>query len=298
MQTIPLLISFFALSIASMDFALAIVLNHRERKNWTAWFIVLLSSLLGLALLFSLDQFSSLFYTGTARFVLHLVWKVFFIADSTFLVVVICFFGNWLIARPMSFLEKFLAYFLGAGFLSLSILNQVFALPSIVRAQYLIAAISIFYVVIVMLATYQKIENKKVKVVVLTVSIVSFSVCPLMIAANIWPDMGNMLIPIVGLAYFIVFLVFLYVAISKEDKEAVKDSTNDLLTLDDVAQYGITGRELEVIRLIKQGLTNKEIASYLSISVNTVNNHIANIFSKTNVRSRIDLLNLLQKASW
>ena len=52
------------------------------------------------------------------------------------------------------------------------------------------------------------------------------------------------------------------------------------------------------VKLIKQGLTNKEIASELGISVNTVNNHIANIFSKTDVGSRIDLLNLLQEASW
>ena len=42
----------------------------------------------------------------------------------------------------------------------------------------------------------------------------------------------------------------------------------------------------------------KEIASALSLSVNTVNNHIANIFSKTGVRSRIDLLNLIHKSLW
>ena len=53
-----------------------------------------------------------------------------------------------------------------------------------------------------------------------------------------------------------------------------------------------------MILQIKNGLTNKEIAYNLNISVNTVNNHIANIFSKTGVRSRIDLLNLLQEASW
>ncbi|MDD4574717.1 MAG: LuxR C-terminal-related transcriptional regulator [Sphaerochaeta sp.] len=44
-------------------------------------------------------------------------------------------------------------------------------------------------------------------------------------------------------------------------------------------------------------MTNKEIAFELGISANTVNNHVANIFSKTKVRSRIDLLNLL-KQTW
>ena len=64
------------------------------------------------------------------------------------------------------------------------------------------------------------------------------------------------------------------------------------------ARYHITEREFEVVKLIKAGLTNKEIAAELTISVNTVNNHIANIFAKTDVGSRIDLLNLLQEASW
>ena len=68
-------------------------------------------------------------------------------------------------------------------------------------------------------------------------------------------------------------------------------------TLEDLAEYHITEREFAVIQLIRKGQTNKEIASQLDISVNTVNNHVANIFAKTKVRSRIDLLNLL-KQSW
>ena len=53
-----------------------------------------------------------------------------------------------------------------------------------------------------------------------------------------------------------------------------------------------------MIGLVGQGLTNYEIASSLVLSVNTVNNHMANIFSKTGVRSRIDLLNLIHKGIW
>ena len=67
--------------------------------------------------------------------------------------------------------------------------------------------------------------------------------------------------------------------------------------MEDLAEYHITEREFAVIQLIRKGQTNKEIASQLDISVNTVNNHVANIFAKTKVRSRIDLLNLL-KQSW
>ncbi|HEY2372952.1 MAG TPA: response regulator transcription factor [Gaiellaceae bacterium] len=48
----------------------------------------------------------------------------------------------------------------------------------------------------------------------------------------------------------------------------------------------LTSRELEVIRLIDQGLSNKEIASRLSIEVTTVKHHVHNILEKLSVHRR------------
>jgi DNA-binding NarL/FixJ family response regulator len=48
----------------------------------------------------------------------------------------------------------------------------------------------------------------------------------------------------------------------------------------------LTQRELEVLQLAAEGLTNKEIAERLVISEKTVKNHIANIFSKLQVNDR------------
>ena len=73
---------------------------------------------------------------------------------------------------------------------------------------------------------------------------------------------------------------------------------NEEPTLEYYGKYHITEREFDVIKLIRKGMTNKEIGYELGISVNTVNNHIANIFQKTGVRSRIDLLNVLNEALW
>jgi DNA-binding NarL/FixJ family response regulator len=50
----------------------------------------------------------------------------------------------------------------------------------------------------------------------------------------------------------------------------------------------LTSRELQVIRLIEHGLTNKEIAERLSISVSTVKNHIHSIFEKLQIRRRAE----------
>jgi len=48
----------------------------------------------------------------------------------------------------------------------------------------------------------------------------------------------------------------------------------------------LTARELQVLQLAADGLSNKEIAGKLIISEKTVKNHIANIFSKLQVNDR------------
>jgi DNA-binding NarL/FixJ family response regulator len=49
---------------------------------------------------------------------------------------------------------------------------------------------------------------------------------------------------------------------------------------------GLSEREREVLLLMSQGLTNKEIAEAMTVSVNTVKKHTQNIFTKLQVESR------------
>ena len=51
---------------------------------------------------------------------------------------------------------------------------------------------------------------------------------------------------------------------------------------------GLTGREVEVLRLIAAGHSNKAIAQALYISPNTVLRHVSNIFTKTGVANRAE----------
>jgi DNA-binding NarL/FixJ family response regulator len=49
---------------------------------------------------------------------------------------------------------------------------------------------------------------------------------------------------------------------------------------------GLSNREIEVLRLVSQGITNKEIAEALVITENTVKTHLGNILEKMQVRNR------------
>jgi predicted ATPase/DNA-binding CsgD family transcriptional regulator len=52
------------------------------------------------------------------------------------------------------------------------------------------------------------------------------------------------------------------------------------------APFGLTGREVEVLRLLAQGLTDAQIAEQLVISPRTVNTHLTAIYGKIQVSSR------------
>lgn len=61
----------------------------------------------------------------------------------------------------------------------------------------------------------------------------------------------------------------------------------DALTQHDrEALAALSGRELEVVRLIAEGLSNKEISTRLSLSDKTVKNHISHILAKMNLTAR------------
>lgn len=50
--------------------------------------------------------------------------------------------------------------------------------------------------------------------------------------------------------------------------------------------YNLTARETEILELVKNGLSNEEIADNLYISIHTVKSHLENIFKKLQVKNR------------
>ena len=76
--------------------------------------------------------------------------------------------------------------------------------------------------------------------------------------------------------------------------EAARDALVELGATPDVARlaggsrelHGLTARELQVLRLVADGRTNKAIAAELVLSERTVDRHVSNIFAKLAVSSR------------
>jgi len=61
-------------------------------------------------------------------------------------------------------------------------------------------------------------------------------------------------------------------------------------------QLGITPRELEILRLIAAGLSNREIAEKLFVSENTVKTHSGRLFDKLQARRRTQAVQIAKEA--
>jgi len=78
-------------------------------------------------------------------------------------------------------------------------------------------------------------------------------------------------------------------------RDFLKLSTDNNLQFLDVTlqNHQISNREREIMELILQGKSNKEIEDMLFISYNTVKNHIYNLYQKLGVKSRGQLINFI-----
>jgi DNA-binding NarL/FixJ family response regulator len=68
---------------------------------------------------------------------------------------------------------------------------------------------------------------------------------------------------------------------------ALRDYTSNSKK-DEIFLDPLTHKEEEVLELLRKGLSNREIAKLLGISEKTVKSHLTDIFSKLNVKSRLE----------
>jgi len=58
----------------------------------------------------------------------------------------------------------------------------------------------------------------------------------------------------------------------------------------------LTGRETDILRLVAEGLSNKEVAARLSLQEKTVKHHMTRVLAKLNVRNRTEAALLMREA--
>ncbi|WP_300755219.1 helix-turn-helix transcriptional regulator [uncultured Brachyspira sp.] len=185
---------------------------------------------------------------------------------------------------------------------------------------YIISSV-IFYVSIIVIfvigaLNYKRIEDKTIKFIVKILGIITIIIYPVLIYQLIVyrreaADIGSMDITLV-LFYIwwnlvmLGYLSWYFISIvksknifnssnTKSDNNTI-DEANKNTNIENVEDsVNLTRREREILSYLLDGKTNKEVSLILDISLNTVNNHVANIYEKSGVKNRVELVNKFTK---
>lgn len=76
--------------------------------------------------------------------------------------------------------------------------------------------------------------------------------------------------------------------IIKHEIKEVPAETGTFVDDDSIKKAGISKRELEILQLIDEGLSNQQIAEKLYVSEHTVKKHVSNLFFKLDVQRRTE----------
>jgi DNA-binding CsgD family transcriptional regulator len=79
------------------------------------------------------------------------------------------------------------------------------------------------------------------------------------------------------------------VVVAKEivvEKEVRVSGESFVFNEKEAGRIGLSKREIEVLELMAQGLSNQEIADKMFVSLNTIKTHTSNLFSKLDVKRR------------
>jgi DNA-binding CsgD family transcriptional regulator len=82
-----------------------------------------------------------------------------------------------------------------------------------------------------------------------------------------------------------------------EKKVVLANGPDFILNEDEVRRLNLSKRELEVLQLMADGLSNQEIAERLFVSLNTIKTHSAQIFEKMEVKRRTQAVDMAKRLS-
>lgn len=214
--------------------------------------------------------------------------------------------------------ENVLYLILSVIFFILSILGIILNFNFYIIAN-IIFYLLILYLLILGFINYKNIKDKMMKLIVKILGLITISIYPIMVYQLITInknslDIGSIDITLV-LFYIwwnlvmLGFLLWYFINIIKNKNmfvnENLNNNSNDLKNIENENNeikkelkeeiINLTKREKQILSYLLSGKTNKEVALILDISLNTVNNHVANIYDKSGVKNRVELVNKFSK---
>ncbi len=271
-----------------MTLCLGILFHLRKSYDWTKYYLIFQIAITFLLLIFGLRNFTGVM-TGELSPAFNLITLLMLYLAIAFLVYFIPYFTTWVIAHPWRNPYKTVFLILGICFIGLTVLGTILGFLFLIRLFMSLIFFGVFIFCLgVILKNLRSIKDQGVRMICSAILILSVIMVPVIVIDLFISFESLSTIPIYYFWISLIILVYLFTYF-----RSIPESAKVAIDEKKIEEYRITGREREIILLIQKGFISKEIAQALDISTSTVNNHISNIYGKTHVSSRIDLLNEL-----
>ena len=141
------------------------------------------------------------------------------------------------------------------------------------------------------------IKQGATRATVLLVTLLTIAFLPTVMVGRLLDGSGEIWEISLSLRFLFLSLYYFSMALSGivfYIKEMAGESADSPRYVNSAADFPLTSREKDIADSIAKGLTHGEIAENLDISPNTVRNHVANVYKKLSVRSKVELLSVLR----
>lgn len=195
--------------------------------------------------------------------------------------------------RKISYLSVAIVFFVIALFV---LFRPTLLGPQLVLNSMLFGMIA--YVIIMMGIRMSRIGDKRLRRAVRLFFVLSAAFFPLMYVDSVLPFVSApaWVASVDGTSLPLYFLVLntLSIWLASGYLNEAPYLASGLITDHFGGSFGLSPREIEIVQAAMNGDSNKEIGEKLFISPKTVENHLYNIYQKTDVRNRVQLVNLIQ----
>ena len=169
--------------------------------------------------------------------------------------------------------------------------------PPLFIAAAALYSIAMAVILVDILRSLPRIRRRSSRLTVLMATLLTAAFLPLVMAARLLSELGGENAVSPSLKFLFLTVYYLWMAISGTVfyiREMSSTRTASPSGHHVPVDLPLTERERHVADSLSRGLTYGEIASDLGISPNTVRNHVANVYKKLSVRSKVELLGVLR----
>ncbi len=296
MKEITIILYILIMQLNAAAITAGILSYLRYKKESLKYFILIIVSLQ--VILVGILIKTIIVYTGKENSLLDGIFKCFDLSGTALLLFVITIFPFFMAGRKPSRMIKKLVGLLPLSFLTNSFLSFI---PEYIIINKLIIVTVLLTIAFTILAAIRSIAVKPRAIAYIIGMFILFVPYLLMKSPQTGFSMFQELLfakPLY-LPVYLLITSFCSLLLIKTyfNVPFFINPENGALSDYFIEKFNITGREAEIIMLLRKGKAYKEIAEDLTIAYKTVDAHIQNIYSKTGVNSRKQLINLIEAAS-